>query len=261
MKKRISILLCLSMVLLALTGCAKEKETLEYDEGTIEQVTEFLIEYCNSSTEETIEDWNSVSEYSQEYQLMQSGLPVTPESFVGAMESWQAGVEECGEYLGHGDYSYEVKGDELNVTVPVEYKERNATLLFVFDENLYLDSMTVNAEYSMSEVLEKAGLNTVLGMGTVFAVLIFISAIISLFRFIPAIENAFRRKPKTADVQEAVQAVPAETVPAEAVPETDDGELIAVIAAAIAAAEGTDADGLVVRSIRRRQSNKWNSRL
>ena len=35
-------------------------------------------------------------------------------------------------------------------------------------------------------------------------------------------------------------------------PETDDGELVAVIAAAIAAAEGTSADGFVVRSIRRR---------
>ena len=40
---------------------------------------------------------------------------------------------------------------------------------------------------------------------------------------------------------------------------TDDTELVAVIAAAIAAAEGTTTDGFVVRSIRRRPSNKWNS--
>ena len=39
---------------------------------------------------------------------------------------------------------------------------------------------------------------------------------------------------------------------------TDDEELVAVIAAAIAAAEGTTTDGFVVRSIRRRPSNKWN---
>ena len=43
-----------------------------------------------------------------------------------------------------------------------------------------------------------------------------------------------------------------------AVDETDDLELIAVITAAIAAQEGTSTDGFVVRSIRRRPSNKWN---
>ena len=37
----------------------------------------------------------------------------------------------------------------------------------------------------------------------------------------------------------------------------DDLELVAVIAAAIAAYEGTSADGLVVRSIRRAPGNKW----
>ena len=37
----------------------------------------------------------------------------------------------------------------------------------------------------------------------------------------------------------------------------DDSELIAVIAAAIAAAEGTSTDGFIVRSIKRRKSNKW----
>ena len=38
-----------------------------------------------------------------------------------------------------------------------------------------------------------------------------------------------------------------------------DEELVAVIAAAIAAAEGAGTDGFVVRSIRRRPSNKWKA--
>ena len=46
--------------------------------------------------------------------------------------------------------------------------------------------------------------------------------------------------------------------PVEVVPATDDSELIAVISAAIAAAEGTSTDGFVVRSIKRRKSNRWN---
>ena len=65
--------------------------------------------------------------------------------------------------------------------------------------------------------------------------------------------------------KKAAQAAPvkaeAEAAPAveEVAEEADDLELIAVISAAIAAAEGTSTDGFVVRSIRRRQANRWNS--
>ena len=52
-----------------------------------------------------------------------------------------------------------------------------------------LESFTVNAQYGMSEILEKAGLNTLLGMGTVFVMLIFMSFIISLFKYVPALLN------------------------------------------------------------------------
>ena len=45
-----------------------------------------------------------------------------------------------------------------------------------------MESMDVSAHYSTGEILEKAGLNTILGMGTVFVVLIFISFIIYLLR-------------------------------------------------------------------------------
>ena len=41
-------------------------------------------------------------------------------------------------------------------------------------------------------------------------------------------------------------------------PDLGDEELAAVIAAAVAASEGTSTDGFVVRSIKRRKSNKWN---
>lgn len=254
MKKKISVLLCTLLFILCLTGCASTKTTVEYDKASIEQITEFLLTYCQNADANAVEQWNSMSEYQQEYQLMQAGLPFTPESFAGAIESWQAGVKECGAYVSHGDYSFEAKKASLEVTVPVEYEQRQAEILFVFDDDLYLESMTVNAEYTTGEILKKAGLNTVLGMGTVFAVLILISVIISLFKYIPAIQEAFKKKPKTT-----VQETPAANVAAVVQDETDDLELIAVISAAIAAAEGTSSDGFVVRSIRRRPSNKWNS--
>ena len=264
MKKKISLLLCLLMTVLCFTGCAKESAAVEYDKDSIEQVTEFLIEYCAGSDETVIEQWKDMSEYEMEYQLMQAGLPLTPDSFISAMESWQAGVAECGAYLSHGDYSFEESDDGLTVSVPVEFEERDATITFEFDEKLYLDSMTIDAKYGLGEIAKKAGLNTVLGMGTVFAVLIFISLIISLFKYIPAIQNALSgkgRKKKADNNAENVTAASAPGVSEEVQAEdvTDDLELVAVISAAIAAMEGTDTDGFVVRSIRRRPSNKWNS--
>ena len=121
----------------------------------------------------------------------------------------------------------------------------------VITENGY-DSISVSADYEMSELMTKAALNTLLGMGTVFAVLILISILISCFNLIPKIQEKFRKKPAQAESAPApVKAAPvAAPVEEEA---ADDTELIAVIAAAIAASEGAaSADGYVVRSIIRR---------
>ena len=256
MKKRISLLICTLLMILSITGCGSEKAVLEYDQASVEQVTEFLISYCMSTDEAMIEEWKSMQETEMELQLINAGLPLTPESFIGAMESWQSGVEECGAYIQHGEYTFEASEDELEVTTNVLYEEREATIVFLFDENLYLENMTVNAQFSLGEILQKAGLNTILGMGTVFAVLIFIAFIISLFKYISVIEDALKNK-KNKKTDDAVAKVETSEETVEAVEVCDDLELVAVIAAAIAAAEGTSTDSFVVRSIRRRPSNKW----
>ena len=256
MKKKISLLICTLLMILSLAGCGNEKAPLEYDQASIEQVTEFLIGYCMSTDEAAIEEWKSMQETELELQLINSGLPLTPESFIGAMDSWQAGIEECGAYIQHGEYVYEVSEDSLEVTTHVLYEEREADVVFLFDENLYLETMTVNAQFSLGEILQKAGLNTILGMGTVFAVLIFIAFIISLFKYISVIEDALKNK-KNKKTEDAVVKTETVETPAAAEEVCDDLELIAVIAAAIAAAEGTSTDSFVVRSIRRRPSNKW----
>ena len=58
--------------------------------------------------------------------------------------------------------------------------------------------------------------------------------------------------------KEAKAAAIAAAAPAQTAEENlaDDGELVAVIAAAIAAAEGTTTDGFVVRSIRKVKRNR-----
>lgn len=106
-------------------------------------------------------------------------------------------------------------------------------------------------------VFEQALLNTLMGMGTVFVVLIFISLLISLFVYIPSIERALKNRSSKKERKAAQEARPAPKRPILEEPEeelVDDGELVAVITAAImAASAGTavSADKLVVRSIKR----------
>ena len=73
----------------------------------------------------------------------------------------------------------------MTLSTEAKYEERNATIEIQFDENLNMESMDISAKYAIGEILQKAGLNTVLGMGTVFAVLIFLAFIISLMKYIP----------------------------------------------------------------------------
>ena len=70
------------------------------------------------------------------------------------------------------------------LTSDAKYKDRDAEITIEFSEDSKMLSFTASAKYTMGEILKKAGLNTVLGMGTVFVVLIFISFIISLFGLI-----------------------------------------------------------------------------
>ena len=65
--------------------------------------------------------------------------------------------------------------------------------------------------------------------------------------------DAFKKK----KVEEKNVVVDEKAVLAIEDEEVDDLELIAVITAAIAAQEGTSTDGFVVRSVKRRVSNRW----
>jgi Na+-transporting methylmalonyl-CoA/oxaloacetate decarboxylase gamma subunit len=107
-----------------------------------------------------------------------------------------------------------------------------------------------------------AGANTIIGIATVFAVLILLSLIIYCFKFVnmavapPSKKDTAPAAPKT---QAPAKTPAAKSAPVKA-PAQDpmsDPALIAVIAAAIAAAEDKPVEGFVVRSIKRVKTNKW----
>ena len=166
---------------------------------------------------------------------------------------------ECGAYVSHGDYKVDVKGKEIVISTEAEFEKREATLSFAFSDKAYLESLDVSTSYAMNQILTKAGLNTVLGMGTVFAVLIFLAFLIAMMKYIPNLLGMLGKEGKVgaAPKVENTQTSASQSVTTADVNLVDDLELIAVITAAIAAQEGTSTDGFVVRSIRRRPSNKW----
>lgn len=109
---------------------------------------------------------------------------------------------------------------------------------------------------SMGKKLADAGINTLVCIGVVFCVLIFIALVISLFKYINKAEAAVaNKKAAKAEAKKlgetAVENTVAQIEAREEEELVDDYELVAVIAAAIAASTGTSTDGFVVRSIRK----------
>ena len=145
----------------------------------------------------------------------------------GAMTAWDDARDEVGELKEAGKAEVEFSNHQYTATVPVDFEKLDAKFVYVFED--------------------VEGVNTVMGLGTVFVILVLLIFIISLFKFIPGSPAAAKKEKKEEAPVPAPAAVPVQ----ETVQAADDTELIAVIAAAIAAAEGTTTDGFVVRSIRK----------
>ncbi len=105
--------------------------------------------------------------------------------------------------------------------------------------------------------MEHAGLNTLLGMGMAFFVLIIISLVISCF---PLVFGGTNRKEvkKTENIttEQSIDHTISQIEEQEEM--ADNAELVAVISAAIAAFEGSShTEGFQVRSIRKVNKKNW----
>lgn len=114
-------------------------------------------------------------------------------------------------------------------------------------------TMLVSHAQTLGEKMQDAAYVVVLGMGTVFLMLVVIALIIYAFRIIPKLQSLFAGKkgaPAESEPDSVSSSVPSERVCAD---QTDDLELVAVIAAAIAAYEQVPPDSFRVRTIKRRK--------
>ena len=262
--KKLSALLLL-MGLFVLTGCAA-KETLPNEEvyqGKLDSYVEMLVGTDKESLDANLSNLQeNYDDFEQQVALYPyiggtgQKFDFTADAYLSLLKSYDAKFDEFGDFVGLKEYEGGTTDKDGNVTYTAvyEFTDHNMRLALEFDKDDVVTTVTMDPIYSKGEIAKKAALNTLIGMGSVFAVLILLAFIISLFKYVSVFEN--RGKAKKDVAEKAAAPAPAPVAPAAPAP-ADDLQLIAVITAAIAAAEGTSTDGFVVRSIKRRSNNKW----
>ena len=164
-----------------------------------------------------------------------------------AFSGWENALRDIGEVQGiEGKSCYFTKKDGT-VIVNVKGSRHDADVVFTMesaDQAYVVTAITTNVEYSMNEQIEQAGMNTVLGMGTTFAILILLALVITVFGTImnkavgKAVKSAKKETaPMPAPVPETVEPTVEKSAGGT---EAEGDELIAVLAAAVAASESNE---------------------
>ena len=234
--KKIASLMLVTICAFSLTACGKKEETAAY-----QQITDDMVTNCAEVSKSAVES-----------------LAGFDDETLNQMTANRDTFTRLGKYEEMGTPTTDIDREEGQVTVdiPAKFDKGDAEIKVVFNYSSDYDQM-VPAYMTISEVettgmkLNGAAVNTVMGVGCVFVVLIFLIFVISLFKYVGKIGQK-ETAPKAAPA-------PAPAVPAAPVEEdlTDDLELVAVISAAIAASENTSTDSFVVRSIKKVNRSKW----
>lgn len=236
-------MICVLALTLAMSVCAFAADTVTEDEAAnYKSAAETLISQIAGFSDEEIENY-----------LAQDDAFTT-----ATMESWKSVKDELGAYSSIVSQDVEKDGDVVTISTVAQFEKAKADVVLMLDlgQQMYT-SMTYSVEYSLAANMQRAGMNTLMGIGIVFLMLVFLSFVIGLFKYIEKFQNVGKKKA-------AEEAPKAEEAPAPAIARSeaadedfaDDLELVAVISAAIAAYENTSGDSFVVRSIKK--SNKWH---
>ena len=259
--KKIALAVCLSLGLC----CASPYMVFAEEAVAVEEITDSSADAAVPAGDEETYNGYSASQFAEasgslvdtlinSEEQITSYLAVNEDAALQSLiDSWDSLKEELGEFKEMGDSTVTENKGVITVTSTVKFSNRDAELVLNYKaEDMSYESISFDKILTLSEKMSKAGMNTVMGIGTVFVMLIIMSLLISCFQFIPKIQAAFSKKKEEPAIASA-PATAAEPAVAEVVDETDDLELVAVISAAIAAYEGTSADGFVVRSINKKR--------
>lgn len=219
----------------------------EYDdiESSMESIAQFFADKSDATIDYYID--NSVGMQLEAFESFKE----VKEQKIGSFVS----IEKC-------NIKEDTDNDCIEVTSVIHFEKKDVKMTATFN-SVDDDVMPVEMSFSiyngdegkdasLASKMGKAALNTLMGMGTVILVLAFLAAFISLFGVINNLQN--KKKKETPVINDNTEPESTDVEVYE-----DDDELVAVIAAAIAASQGTTTDGFVVRSIKRSKNNKWKN--
>ena len=255
MKKKIWLILCMALCIFAMAACGKNEDT-----GTGKAEFTYDASALKMTTMQYLQSWN-VTDFSQ--LVNEDTLNSYGEQIYNNYVSWTELQDILGSFLQTEKTTLEETDTTVEVVIRSKYESGLMDFRMVFDEAGNVLDIIAEKHDTLGEKMEKAGLNTLMGISIVFFALIFMTFVIWLLRFVPVLQQKFSRKPEAAAVEtKGIDHAIANIAEQEEEDLTDDLELAAVITAAIMASMGEEApaDGLVVRSIRKRnQSKNWQN--
>ncbi len=243
--KKIYLVLCLVLVMLGATACGKADNTkpVDFDEATLSSSAQSLAE--NLAAEESlsqIANEDIYADFSSKY----------GEDIASSYKSFYDTTKDLSGYKNTTVTDTIISGDTASVELNLIYSDETVVMKCNFDKKGQLTNFSSEIYRTLGQKMLKALLNTVMGMGTVFIVLIFISFIIALLKYVPKL-LVREKKAEPIAITETIDLPEEDEL-------VDDSELVAVITAAIMASYKDKApeDGLVVRSIRK-ANKKWKN--
>lgn len=255
--RKLFLVLCIAFCM-----CLSISGNISFAAIELDSKTEELIKSDVSALIDILQqDENTLNEQVSNYSKINEEMA---NAIKNAYNSWNNIISNLGEYNSIIDTAVATEGDFIKSTSQIKFANNTAEMIVTYNSESYITSIDFNQneeKTSLGQKMSNAILNTIIGMLVVFVMLIFISFIISLLAYVPSMVEKFKKKEivieKTETIIPQVTSVP--EIEEEEEDLTDDLELVAVITAAIMASMGDEvpADGLLVKSIKRKKTNKW----
>ena len=235
--RKAALCFALALSVLTLAACGNSsKDTVEPIDPSVKSALE---EQAKQYAEQSIYTLSDAEIESQ----IKSAYKTKDEITYNGLTNYLNDKDRLGAFVSVDDAVASKTEDGYSIEINSTFEKRTLKLTLGLNELTgKTTEMTFEPHYSLAEQMTDAGANLLVGMGTVFCVLIFIAWVISMFKYISVFEKKMKdKKDKKAPAEAPKAAAPAPKAAAPAPAAKQDDVMQAVIAAAIAAYEADTA--------------------
>lgn len=245
MKKKFWLVLCMIACIFAMTACSSMessgKATFPYDEQNLKTATESLLTQWNEADFETI--------------LKDNAQQIDPSSLAQYTE-WRDLKNEIGKFDSITSTKFKEESAYVTVVLTAKYENDSVDLTVRYDASGQAKDFKFERTPIFIEQLPQSIVNVLAMIGIAFLAILLILGIVYALKILPGLFGGSVKGESTKAVDKVLTSISQY----EDINLSDDKELVAVITAAIMASMGSSApqEGLVVRSIKRKNTNNWN---